>query len=79
MVTFKNAKSIVEVVKDVPISSIVLETDAPYLAPVPLRGKRCMSSYIEYTAKKVAEFKKMSLDDVLKATKNNAIKLFNIN
>lgn len=79
VVTFKNAKSIVEVVKDVPISSIVLETDAPYLAPVPLRGKRCMSSYIEYTAKKVAEFKKMSLDDVLKATKNNAIKLFNIN
>ncbi len=79
VVTFKNAKHIVEVVKEVPISSIVLETDAPYLAPVPLRGKRCISSYIEYTAKKVAELKNMSLDSVLRTTKNNAIRLFNIN
>lgn len=78
VVTFKNAKSIVEVVKNVPMSSIVLETDAPYLSPTPLRGKRCISPYIEYTAQKVAEIKNISLKDVLETTKNNAIQLFGI-
>lgn len=78
VVTFKNAKNIVEVVTEVPMSSIVLETDAPYLAPVPFRGKRCISSYIEYTSKKVAEIKNIKPEDVLAITKSNAIKLFDI-
>lgn len=79
VVTFKNAKNIVEVVKNIPMSSIVLETDAPYLAPTPFRGKRCVSPYIEYTAQKVAEIKNISFKDVLEITKNNAIQLFGIN
>ena len=78
VVTFKNAKNIVEVVKNIPMSSIVLETDAPYLAPTPFRGKRCISPYIEYTAQKIAEIKNISFKDVLEITKNNAIQLFGI-
>ncbi len=78
VVTFKNAKNIVEVVKNIPLSSLVLETDAPYLSPVPFRGKRCVSTYIEYTAQKIAEIKSITLQEVLESTKSNALKLFNI-
>lgn len=53
VLTFKNAKTIVEVVKQIPLSHLVLETDAPYLAPVPFRGKRCNSSYIKFVAEKI--------------------------
>lgn len=78
VVTFKNAKNIAEIVKNIPLSSILLETDAPYMAPVPFRGKRCDSSYIKYTAEKIAELKDMELSEVLKITKENAINLFSI-
>lgn len=78
VVTFKNAKTIVEVVSETPLDVMVLETDAPYMAPVPFRGKRCDSSMIKYTAEKIAEIKEVSVEEVLKATKANAIKLFGI-
>ncbi len=78
VVTFKNAKNIVEVVENISIDNIVLETDAPYMAPTPFRGKRCNSTYIEYTASKIAEIKNMEVSEVLKITKENALKLFNL-
>lgn len=78
VVTFKNAKTIVEVVKNMPLDVMVLETDAPYMAPTPFRGKRCDSSMIKYTAEKIAEIKNIDVSEVLRITKNNAQKLFGI-
>lgn len=78
VVTFKNAKTIVEVVRGMPLAAMVLETDAPYMAPTPFRGKRCDSSMIKYTAQRVAEIKGANVSDVLEITKNNAKRLFGI-
>ena len=78
VVTFKNAKTIVEVVRRMPLDVMVLETDAPYMAPTPFRGKRCDSSMIKYTAQRVAEIKGANVSDVLEITKNNAKRLFGI-
>lgn len=78
LITFKNAKTAVSVVENIPLSSIVLETDAPYMTPVPFRGTRCNSSHIKYTAEKIAEIKKINVDEVLKITKENACKIFNL-
>ncbi len=78
VVTFKNAKNIVEIVREMPLKYMVLETDAPYMAPTPFRGKRCDSSMIKYTAEKIAEIKDISVSEVLDITKNNAKKLFGI-
>lgn len=76
LVTFKNAKKIVEVVKNVSLESILLETDAPYMTPEPFRGKRCDSSHIRFTAEKIAQIKDISYDEVLFVTRKNAMKLF---
>ena len=78
VVTFNNARKLVETVEAVPLERILLETDAPYLSPVPYRGKTCHSAYIYYTAMKVAEIKKISDDEVLKVTFDNAKELFAI-
>lgn len=78
VLTFKNAKTIVEVVKQIPLSYLVLETDAPYLAPVPFRGKRCNSSYIKFVAEKIAEIKNISAQEVYKETFKNALEVYNI-
>lgn len=78
VVTFKNAKNIVDVVENVDLSKIVLETDAPYMTPVPFRGERCNSTHIEFTAQKIAEIKNIDKYEVLKVTKKNAIDLFEI-
>ncbi len=78
VVTFKNARRLVEVVEAIPLKSILLETDAPYLSPVPHRSKLCHSAYIYYTALRIAEIKNISVLDVLNITKENAKKLFNI-
>lgn len=77
-VTFKNARVPVEVAKEVPMGRLMLETDAPYLAPVPFRGKRCDSALIIHTAEKIAEIRGMSTEDVLKYTKENACKFYGI-
>ena len=77
-VTFKNARVPVEVAKEVPIDRLLLETDAPYLAPVPMRGKRCDSSLIIHTAKRIAEIRGMDVNDLLKYTKENACRLYGI-
>jgi TatD DNase family protein len=76
-VTFKNS-GVAEVVREIPIERIVLETDAPYLAPVPFRGRRNESAYVRLVAERVAEVKEMSLEDVCRITTENALALFRL-
>ena len=76
--TFKNG-GLDKVLPDIELKHLVLETDSPYLAPVPHRGKRNEPSYIPLVAKKVAEFKDISIDEVQRATTENALQLFKSN
>lgn len=78
VVTFKNAKKLKEVVEEIPLTSIVLETDCPYLAPEPYRGKRNNSLYISYVAKEIARIKNVDYDTVVRQTEANAIELYGI-
>ena len=78
VVTFKNARQSVEVAEYIPMDRLLLETDAPYLAPVPFRGKRNDSSYISFVAMKIAEIKGISQEEVLRITTGNACRLYNI-
>lgn len=75
VLTYKNA-GLAEVLKSVPLSAIVLETDAPYLTPVPFRGKRNESSYLKYVLEKLAAIKEMPVADVAAITTVNAQKIF---
>ena len=75
MVTF--VKELEPVIKEIELSSIMIETDSPYLAPVPFRGKINQPAYVIEVAKKIAEIKKMELDEVIQQTTNNAYSLFN--
>ncbi len=76
VLTFKNARVLPDVVREIPLEKIVLETDAPYMAPVPFRGKRNRSDYIIHIAERVAEIKGMSTSQVLEITNNNAKEIF---
>ncbi len=76
VITFKNAKRLPEVAKELPLDRLLLETDCPYLAPEPFRGKLCNSAMIEYTAKRLAEIRNISYEEVLEATFENAVNLF---
>jgi len=76
VVTF--AKGYYDVVRSIPLDRIVLETDAPYVAPVPYRGKRNEPLYIEATAAKIAEWKSLSIGEILATTTHNARTLFNM-
>ena len=78
VVTFDKAKTIQDVALRVPLSSLLLETDAPYLTPVPHRGKRNEPSFIIHTAKKVAEIKKVPWEEVAQVTADNTMNLFGI-
>ena len=78
VVTFKNSK-LKDVVKEIPIDSIVLETDSPYLTPVPYRGKVNSSKYLEYIAKFIAEVKNISVEELAEITSKNASSLFDFN
>lgn len=77
VLSFKNSK-LSDIVKNISIENIVLETDSPYLAPVPFRGKRNESAYILNIANLVAEIKELSLEKVAEITTNNALKIFEI-
>jgi TatD DNase family protein len=79
IITFDKTGNQEAVLKVVPDDKFVLETDCPYLTPVPMRGKKNEPSFVKHVAEKVAELKKMSLEQVEKITTNNAKKLFNIN
>ena len=78
VVTFKNARHSVEVAADIPLDRLLTETDAPYMAPVPFRGKRCDSSMIAYDAAKIAEVRCITAQEVLQTACENACRLFNI-
>lgn len=78
VVTFKNAKKLKEVVQAVPMEQIVLETDCPYLAPTPYRGKRNSSLYLPYVAEAIAELKEMTAEEVIKQTEENARRFYGI-
>jgi TatD DNase family protein len=78
VVTFDKAKTIQDVALRVPLASLLLETDAPYLTPVPNRGKRNEPSFIIHTAKKVAEIKKVPWEEVARITADNTMNLFGI-
>ena len=77
-ITYKNNKKAAEVLSVVPMERILLETDSPYMAPVPHRGKRCDSSLIPHMAEKVAEVKGLSAEEVLRLTNANGRRLFGL-
>ena len=77
-VTFKSNKKTRRVVKEVPVELMTVETDSPYLAPEPMRGKPNMSPYVEYTCRKVAEIKGISYEEAADITCRNAIRFYGI-
>lgn len=78
VVTFKNARHSVEVAAEIPLDRLLLETDAPYMAPVPFRGKRCDSSMIIYAAEKIASLRDIGVQELLNITAENAKRFYNI-
>ncbi len=78
VVTFKNAKKLKKTVEELSLGDIVLETDCPYLAPEPMRGKRNDSSLLVHVAEKIAQLKRVSVDEVIDVTTKNAQKLYHL-
>lgn len=78
VLTFKNARKMVEVVEQTPINKIILETDCPYLAPEPFRGKRNNSLYLPYVVTKMAEVKGISEEEVIRITEENARHMYKL-
>ncbi|MCI6988734.1 MAG: TatD family hydrolase [Campylobacter sp.] len=78
VLTFKNAKNLVEILPKIPLSKLLIETDAPYLAPTPYRGKRNEPSYTTLVAQKMAEILNLEVGEVCKITTDNAQKLFGV-
>lgn len=78
VVTFKNARKLKETVEELPLTSIVLETDCPYLAPEPYRGKRNNSAYIRYVAAEIARLKGITCEEVIAKTEENSKNLYGI-
>jgi len=78
IVTFKNAKDIQQIAEEIPLDRILIETDAPSLAPEPFRGQRNEPSYVKYVAQKIAELKGLSFEEVARATYENTGKLFKL-
>lgn len=78
VVTFKNAKKVLEVVKEVPMDRILVETDCPYMTPVPHRGERNKSDYIEFVIDKIAEIRNVSKQEISAGTISNTKRLLRI-
>ena len=77
-VTFKNSKKLQEIVKNIELKDIILETDSPYLSPEPFRGKRNVPSNVYYVALKISNLKDLEVNEVLNKTNSNAIELFDL-
>ena len=77
-VTFKNNKKTVSVVEVVPLERLFIETDSPYLTPVPYRGKRNEPAYVKYVAQEIAKIKNIPVDEVINSTTDNAKRFFGI-
>lgn len=78
VVTFKNAKKMHEVAKEIPLENLLLETDAPYLTPVPFRGKRNEPAYVKFVAEEIAKIRGISFNEVAEVTTSNARRVFKI-
>ena len=78
VVTFKNAKKVKEVAKTVPLDKLLLETDAPYMTPVPFRGKENQPAYVKFVAEEIAQLRGVSFEEIAEATTTNAKKLLKI-
>lgn len=78
VVTFKNSKKLKEIVREIPLNRILLETDCPYLAPSPYRGKRNSSLYLPYVVQEIAELKGVTCEEVITQTEQNGKELFRI-
>lgn len=78
IVTFKKADVLHQVAKEVPLDKLVLETDCPYLAPVPFRGKENQPAYVKYVAEEIAKLRGISFESIAECTTENALKVFNI-
>ena len=72
------SKELQEVIKEVPLEQMMLETDAPYLSPPPHRGKRNEPHYVKFVAEKIAEIKGLSIDEIAETTTKTAVDFFNI-
>ena len=79
VLTFKNSRKLQEIVKDIDLKHILLETDSPYLTPEPYRGQKNKPSNVYYVALKLAELKNLSIEDIINQTGENALKEFSIN
>ena len=77
-VTYKNNRKTTAVVEEIPIDFLLVETDSPYLTPEPYRGRKNMSPYVEHTARKVADIKGITFEEIAAATKANAMRFFGI-
>lgn len=78
VVTFKNAHKAVEVAQNIPLDRILIETDCPYMAPEPFRGRRCDPSLVPYVAKKIADLRGIPAEEVARATESNARRVFRL-
>jgi TatD DNase family protein len=78
VVTFMNARKLVETVKEIPLGRILLETDCPYLAPVPFRGKRNSSLYLPFVVSRIAEIKGITEEEVIRTTERNAEMMYGL-
>ena len=78
IITFKNSSDLVDAVSTIPIKNLLVETDSPYLAPSPYRGKSNEPSYIIHTVEKLSQIKNISKKDVMKITSDNFFKIFNL-
>lgn len=78
VITFNNAKKAIRSLEAVPVDRLMMETDCPYMSPVPFRGKRCDSSMIAYTAEKAAEIKNLPVQELLDITCRNGMELYRI-
>lgn len=78
VVTFKNARKVLEAAASVPLDRLLIETDCPYMAPEPVRGRRCDSSLLQYTAARLAQLKGVSPEELVKTTCENACRVYRI-
>ena len=78
VVTFKNSAKLKDIATRIPLTSILIETDCPYMAPVPFRGKRNDSSLLTYVAEEIASLSGITPEEVIETTYNNTCKLFNV-
>ncbi len=78
IITFKNSEDLRNTFKNIPNNKLLIETDSPYLSPVPFRGKKNEPSFIKYTLEKLAEIKKNEVENIKQITNNNFNNLFNL-